>query len=60
MFSLQGEVNLSDDEEEVGGFSSESGDSNPAEHFNLAPFLFLGIQPMAKVQYQDIFTTTKQ
>jgi hypothetical protein len=35
-FFLQGDVNISDDEEEVDGFSSQSGDSNPAEYFNIA------------------------
>jgi hypothetical protein len=39
---FQGEVKLSDDGEEVDDFSSQSGDSNPAEHFNFAPLPISG------------------
>jgi hypothetical protein len=41
-FFLQEDVNLSDDEEEVDDFLSQSGDSNPAEYFNLAPLPISG------------------
>jgi hypothetical protein len=43
LFLFLGEVDLSNDEEEVDYFSSHSGDSNPAEHFKLAPLPISGL-----------------
>jgi hypothetical protein len=41
-FFLRGQVDLSDDEGEVDEFSSQSGDSNPADHFKFAPLPISG------------------
>jgi hypothetical protein len=39
---LQGKVDISDNEEEVDNFSTQSCDSNPADHFKFAPPPFSG------------------
>jgi hypothetical protein len=48
-FFLRGEVARSNDEEEVDEFSSQSGDSNPAEHFKFTPLPIYG--PATDCQY---------
>jgi hypothetical protein len=41
-FFLRGKVDLSDEEEEVGNFLSQSCDSNPADHFKFVPLPLSG------------------
>jgi hypothetical protein len=59
-FFLLGEVDLSDDEEEVDEFSSQSCDSNPPIISSSPRFLFLYMKLIAKIQYQNTFTTTNE
>jgi hypothetical protein len=60
LFFLRVKVDLSDDKEEVDEFSSQSCDSNPGDHFKFPPFLFLDIQLIVRIQYQNTFTTTNK
>jgi hypothetical protein len=60
LFFLRGEVDLSNDEEEVDEFHPNHVIVAPHIISSSPPFLFLDMHQFAKIQYHNTFTTTKQ